>query len=93
MYHLPSERAILLEKAKKEFIAKGELIISEPCDCGSRIRHNNGGNYHSTVELKKDSNKFFERWSSTSEFDSTPEWTETTEDAILKIIEERADWL
>ena len=27
------------------------LLYQEPCDCGSHIRHNNGGNYHRSVEL------------------------------------------
>lgn len=32
-----------------ELIAK----IREPCDCGSQIRHNNGGNYHERIEILK----------------------------------------
>jgi hypothetical protein len=93
MYHLPSEQTKLVEEAKKEFAEKGELTISEPCNCGSQIRHNNGGNYHCTVEFKKDSDRYFERRSSTSNFDSEPEWNETTEESILKTIEEWADCL
>jgi hypothetical protein len=26
-------------------------LYAEPCDCGSRIRHNNGGNYHAIHRL------------------------------------------
>jgi|GEM_PF-4642355 len=26
-------------------------LYAEPCDCGSRIRHNNGGNYHAVDQL------------------------------------------
>jgi len=28
---------------------KKELVYLEPCDCGEKILHNNGGNYHKKV--------------------------------------------
>jgi len=26
-------------------------VYTEPCDCGDRIRHNNGGNYHDRINV------------------------------------------
>lgn len=28
-----------------------QALWQEPCNCGDRIMHNNGGNYHTTLEL------------------------------------------
>lgn len=27
-------------------------LYQEPCDCGSQVRHNNGGNYHEVVNVR-----------------------------------------
>jgi len=34
-------------------------ILREPCDCGDRIRHNNGGNYHEVLKLLEYNKKLY----------------------------------
>lgn len=33
------------------FEQETQVLYQEPCNCGSQIRHNNGGNYHEVVRL------------------------------------------
>lgn len=46
--------------------------LGEICDCGSHIRHNNGGNYHGTWQIvfRPETGRFEEWVDSTSEFAS-----------------------
>ena len=87
---LPSEQKSRIEAAKKEFEETGKLCIDEPCDCGGQVRHNNGGNYHEEVELRRDSGKVFVKFGSTSDYDQS-EWEEC--ENWQAVIEERSDWL
>ena len=64
---LPSEQKERAEKAIKKFEKTGELSIFEPCNCGSHIRHNNGGNYHQLIFLKKDGEKNYIKRDTTCE--------------------------
>jgi hypothetical protein len=34
-----------------QFEIETVCLYREPCNCGDHIRHNNGGNYHQTVNL------------------------------------------
>ena len=34
-------------------------ILREPCNCGSHIRHNNGGNYHKVLKLLEFKGKLY----------------------------------
>ena len=43
--------------------------MEEECDCGSHIRHNNGGNYHQRGEISYSAGNFHLRLRSTSDFD------------------------
>lgn len=90
---LPSEKEAAIKKAKDYFIANGKLCISEPCDCGSRIMHNNGGNYHDIVSLRKDKDRYFIAIDSTSEFEPEADWREITFQQALEYIEKYGDWL
>jgi hypothetical protein len=38
-------------KDKHTWERETTLLYREPCDCGSHIRHNNGGNYHKIERL------------------------------------------
>lgn len=49
-----------------------QVILEEVCDCGSHIRHNNGGNYHDTHILIRRKEKLFTKIISSYE-DATPE--------------------
>ena len=89
---LPSEAAARSVNALAEFNATGSYTISEPCDCGDRIRHNNGGNYHEIIDLALDGGQLYIRRGSTCELVATPEWEQTNETPAA-IFERYADWL
>jgi len=93
MNKLPSEQREAIEKAKAKFAETGRLTIGEPCDCGSHIRHNNGGNYHQIIHLASDGDGYFVKYDTTCELTPAPEWDEITQDKANKIIEDYADWL
>lgn len=91
MHLLPSERKIALDTAIKQYQETGELTISEPCNCGSHIRHNNGGNYHQTIYLRNDEGHHFVKYASTCELSEPAEW-EPCEDPEA-VIRKNDDWL
>lgn len=84
---LPSTQTSRQIEAMEKLIS-GELTLREPCDCGSQVRHNNGGNYHYIMEFRLDSGKCWKRTTSTSDYD---EWSEWEEIPFGKAIEEIAD--
>ena len=88
---LPSKQKEKVAAAIKKYDEIGKLNIYEPCDCGSHIRHNNGGNYHKIISLQCDEGKHFIMEDSTCELNAPAEW-EPCENPH-KIIEENADWL
>jgi hypothetical protein len=90
---LPSQRKARVTRALAEFESTGELHIAEPCDCGSQIRHNNGGNYHRYLLLRRDGAQYFIQQGTTSELDPPPEWGEITHKDVLEMIESYGDWL
>ena len=88
---LPSEQEKAVEEAIKKYDETGKLNIFEPCNCGSHIRHNNGGNYHDEIYLWRDKEQHFVMYGSTCELDAPNEW-EPCEDPHA-VIQENADWL
>ena len=90
---LPSERKELVDKAIRIFLKTGELSIYEPCDCGSLIRHNNGGNYHEIIHLKKDGQSCFIMEDLTSELEEPAQWREVSESIAIEKIQKCGDWL
>lgn len=88
---LPSEQREKTKKAIVEYKNNGILTIEEPCDCGSHIRHNNGGNYHTIIFLKKDGNQSFVKIETTCELTPPAEWNFCS--SPIKIICKYADWL
>ena len=85
MHLLPSIRKNRIAKAQKDYRETGKLCICEPCDCGSMIRHNNGGNYHDIIMLRHDSDNDFVKFETTSELEPDAEWE--------ICIEKYGDWL
>ena len=83
---LPSE-VTAREKAIVEQIQslkEGERIrLSEPCDCGSLIRHNNGGNYHDLKIIALDSGEYYLREDTTCELTEPAEWSLTTLEELI----------
>lgn len=90
-YLLPSEQKERLEQAIVDFNSTGTLSIYEPCDCGNRVQHNNGGNYHEEIYLKRDSGKVFVKYETTCELVSPTQWQEC--DDFEAVIRQNADWL
>lgn len=64
------------------------IRLEEPCNCGSNISHNNGGNYHAIVTVVRDDGRYFIREDTTCELVDTPEWEEIDHDtAVNRIVE------
>ncbi len=81
------------EAAIEKFEKTGNLYLIEPCDCGSQIRHNNGGNYHRVTELLRHSDgRVLVRESDTCELVAVLQWKNcpVTNDPH-KIIRQRID--
>lgn len=93
MNFLPSEQTENQKKGLLHFITTGAINLSEPCDCGSHIRHNNGGNYHDIQEFTMDAGKCFTRFTSTSEYSEWSDWSEISfSDAMEQIAKLIAEW-
>ena len=88
---LPSEAKKRAKAAIQEFEKTGRLTIYEPCDCGSQIRHNNGGNYHDIIRMAIDSGGIFVKYDTTCELVAPVEWEPC--DDYIAIIRDHADWL
>lgn len=88
---LPSEQKEKVAIAIAEFQKNSELRIYEPCDCGSHIRHNNGGNYHEEIFLREDGGEVFVKYETTCELTVPAGWESC--DDWDKVIKDHADWL
>jgi len=56
------------------------------CDCGSRILHSNGGNYHEVLLIVRRNGDFMYAWGTTCELVSDPEddqFMQLTDDVIM----------
>ncbi len=71
-----------LKKAKEDVI-----VMSEPCDCGAQIRHNNGGNYHELVSIAFENDQWYVKFDTTCELTPKPEWDLKEEQEIRAILE------
>ena len=88
---LSSEQKKHIEEAVELFEKTGKLNIDETCDCGSHIRHNNGGNYHDFIRLRRDGDKIFIKYDTTCELVAPAEWNPC--DDWKTVIRKNADWL
>ncbi len=88
---LPSEQKERIEQAIETFEKTNSFSIFEPCDCGNRISHNNGGNYHDEIYLRKDSGKVFVKYETTCELVPRAEWQECNDP--VAVIRQYADCL
>ena len=68
-----------------------KLYLSEPCDCGSHIRHNNGGNYHDEVVIAFDNGKYYIKYETTSELSEPSEWEEIALEQLLSLAKKFAE--
>lgn len=92
MKNLPSEARTCSADALAQLNATGRYTIYEPCNCGDRPRHSNGGNYHEIIDLALDGGRLYIRRGDTCELTPAPEWEETDETPAA-IFERYADWL
>ena len=92
MRQLPSEQRKNIVAALKTLRTDGHLRLSQPCDCGSQVRHNNGGNYHAVAEFVRDSGAWYARKGTTYEYDES-EWIESSIEEIEDYVREHADWI
>lgn len=90
-YLLPSEQKERIEKAVSDFNETGFLSIYEPCNCGSHVQHNTGGNYHDEIYLKRDSDVVFVKYETTCELVAPTKWQECVD--FEAVIRQNADWL
>lgn len=88
---LPSQQKERIKQAVEIFYNTGKLTLAEPCNCGSQVRHNNGGNYHDIIQLVRDGEQVFIMEDTTSELEVLAEW-EPCED-WQGVIEKNSDWL
>lgn len=93
LHKLPSEQQEAVKRAIAKLEKEKELYIEEPCDCGSHIRHNNGGNYHDWYDLKIDNGVYFIMEGSTCELESPSTWESATKEKVYQLIQDCADWL
>lgn len=91
MFFLPSEQKEIKEAILRSLEEEGRAFMYEPCNCGSHIRHNNGGNYHEIINFVKEDNKYYVRFTSTSEFDGPGRWEKVDIEKIKSIIDDRLE--
>ena len=91
MYLLPSEQKERIQEAFEEFEKNGYLVIYEPCNCGSQVIHNNGGNYHESIHLRQGRQGVYVKYETTCEL--VPPEVYQKCDNPETIIREHADWL
>lgn len=90
---LPSEQQEAVKTAIEKLEKTGELSIVEPCDCGSYIKHNNGGNYHDWYDIKIDEGMYFVKEGNTCELNPPYTWESSTKEKVYQLIQDCADWL
>ncbi len=88
---LPSEQKERIKQAVENFNETGSLSIFEPCDCGSQVRHNNGGNYHEEIFLRSEGDKAFVKYETSCELTAPEEWQKCADPE--SVIRQNADWL
>jgi transposase-like protein len=93
LHKLPSEQQEAVKKAIEKLEKMGELSIEEPCDCGSHIRHNNGGNYHTWYDITIDNGDYYIKEGCTSELEPPYTWKLSTREGVYSLIQNCADWL
>jgi len=91
MKYLPSEQEEKKEELLTQLEEQGEALLREPCDCGARIQHNNGGNYHELIYIKSDSDRYFIKFDTTCTLTSSTDWKEVTLEDIKHTIEEKLE--
>lgn len=74
MRKLPFDQRRDAREAIEYFKRFGVLQIHEPCDCGNQSRHQDGGNYHDIIYLKKDGDTVYIKNETTCILTPPEEW-------------------
>ena len=82
-----------ITKAINKLATENRLTIYEPCNCGSQIRHNNGGNYHQIITIEIRDNGAFARFDDTCELTPPEPFREISYFELSQIVRDHADWL
>jgi hypothetical protein len=90
---MKESKQIKIQEAEREFFETSHLKIYEPCDCGSKILHNNGGNYHEIAFFLKEEDKYWFKLETTCELEPEAGWQEVEKKDITNLIKYYADWL
>lgn len=73
---LPTAQTKAQRDALSLLLNNNGVHLTEPCNCGGQIRHNNGGNYHSIVAFRLDAGKCWRMGSFTGDYAPPEEWDE-----------------
>lgn len=90
MLLLPNQQTAAQGKALRKFFDAEVLTLCEPCDCGSQIRHNNGGNYHAEVSFRMDAGKCWRSQTFGGDYGPPDDWREVMFSAAIDEIAELA---
>lgn len=85
------ERKKRYEKLRKALLKGEKILCCEPCDCGSHIRHNNGGNYHDEIAFAIEGGNYFVKEDTTCEL-TVEEWREVSKDEFWEIVESCSEY-
>ena len=90
----PSEKQAAIAAAKKIFTERHWISIFEPCNCGSRVMHNNGSNYHDIIDIDiREDGELYIRYGTTSMLEAEAEWERADDGDIDFYLDQFADWL
>ena len=90
---LPSEQGVEIKRslALLDGMEQGDrLHLDEPCNCGARIQHDNGGNYHEIITIAFDMGSYYVKYDTTCELVAAAEWDAITKEAAIDVVRERA---
>lgn len=76
MLLLPTEQTVAQQKPLFYFATARKVEVCEPCDCGSQIRHNNGGDYHTVISFRMDAGKCWRPETHTGDYGPPDDWQE-----------------
>jgi hypothetical protein len=96
MQLLPSQQTEDQRAALARLIEDGKVCLCEPCDCGSQVRHNNGGNYHDIIDFRLDGGKCWRSRTFTGDYAPADDWYEVpfgeAVDEIARLAAEGYRW-
>ena len=87
---LPTQQTDRQADALRQFLDARGVSLNEPCDCGSQVRHNNGGNYHAIVNFTMNAGKCWRTETFTGDYGPDDDWKEIAFSAAVDEIAQLA---